>query len=754
MPMDRFFIGPFDKNSGLQNDVKPYLIPDQAFARCDNGYVWRGRVRKRFGSEWLSATQQSTRLRMSVGTLATPLTLPIPTLIGAIGQMFSVADVLFTVNIADGNLLVANGTATTATFDTAAGTFVFAGVNDSLGNPVPTTTNIYFYPALPVMGLISWEQDIVNDDITVAFDTRFSYLYTTGIGWDRITGEGVGNAGASIWAGSNSQFFWGANYGNADAAQRALYVTNFNQNEQMRYLLLVAGVPTWFFFRPPINATNYLQSAQMLVPFKNRLVAFNIWEFQPASTPNLVNYPFRARWPTEGDPTDPDAWREDIPGKGTGRDCPINQAIITSEFVKDRLILYLEKCTWEFVYTGNDIYPFQFQQINTELGAEGTFSVVPFDKVALGIAQNGIHACTGTNVDRIDTDIPEEVFNISNQNFGTQRVYGIRDYFTEMVYWAFPNQDSSAAQPYPTKILAYNYKTNTWSFNDDSITCFGYFYPQSGILWSSTTVTWAAQITWGSGQVDQDFQKVIAGNQEGWTFFIERDIPRNAPALQITDIVVAAGFATVTVIDNNLRAGDFIYLEGITGTGTLTSLNNTTVEIELVPLQNTFVFGTTFTGVYSGGGTIRRVSRLDILTKEFNFYLKDGSNVAVSEIDFQVDASPIPSQGQIAVDYYVSTNDLSMTEAAIETNTIMGTGVLETFPYPDVPFEAFQSRLVHPMYIQADGEFIQLRLYLNDAQMLQVIQTSPGVYSGPAFVDFQMHAMTFFAQKSSSRMRG
>lgn len=761
--MDRFFIGPFDKNSGLQNDVKPYLIPDQAFSICNNAYVWRGRIRKRFGSQWLGATQQSTRLRMSAGTLVAPTALP-TAVIGAVGQMFSIANVLFTVNVlgTPANLLIANGSATTATFDTTNLAFVFAGVRDSLGNLIPTSTTIYFYPALPVMGLISYEQDIVNDDLTIAFDTKFSYIYTTNSGWDRITAETTG--GASVWSGTNYQFFWGANYTGIDASIQILYVTNFNQLEKMRYLQKIGGVLTWNYFYPQITSTAtgatlniFLRSAQIIVPFKGRLVAFNIWEDQSGSTGPVtaVNYPQRARWsgPFGTDPLATNAWRTDIPGNGQGLDAPVNQEIVTVEFIKDRLIVYFEKSAWEFIYNSNNVVPFSWQQINTELGAEGTFSVIPFDKVALGIAQNGIHACTGTNVERIDNDIPEEVFNISNDNFGTQRVYGIRDYFTEAVYWAFPNQTSTAEQPYPNKVLEYNYKTSTWSFNDDSITAFGYYYPQGGILWSSTTVGFSDSIEWGSGQNDVSFQQVIAGNQEGWTFLVKRDIPYNAPSLQITDIVIAAGTATFTVIDNNLRSGDFIFLEGITGTGTLASFNNSTFKIQIDPLQNSFTIPTSFTGIYAGGGVITRKSRIDIRTKEYNFYLKDGQNAYVSEIDFQIDSTPIAAQASIAVDYFVSTNVQSMTAEAIGSNTIMGNGMLETFPYPNVPFESLQTRLVHPMYIQADGEFIQLRIYLNDTQMLQDILIN-GDPTGSAWEDFQMHSMMFFAQKTSSRMRG
>ena len=68
MAMDRFFIAPFDKDSGLQTNYKPFLIPDEAFAQLTNAYVFRGRVRKRFGSRWMGDSQLLTRFRMSIGT--------------------------------------------------------------------------------------------------------------------------------------------------------------------------------------------------------------------------------------------------------------------------------------------------------------------------------------------------------------------------------------------------------------------------------------------------------------------------------------------------------------------------------------------------------------------------------------------------------------------------------------------------------------------------------------------------------------
>ena len=72
MPMDRFLIAPM--NSGLQTNLAPWLIPDEAFAQLNNAYCFRGRIRKRFGSMYMGVATGdepqalSSRLAVSIGT--------------------------------------------------------------------------------------------------------------------------------------------------------------------------------------------------------------------------------------------------------------------------------------------------------------------------------------------------------------------------------------------------------------------------------------------------------------------------------------------------------------------------------------------------------------------------------------------------------------------------------------------------------------------------------------------------------------
>ena len=174
---DRFFIAPYDTTSGLQTNVKPWLIPDEAFAELKNAYVFRGRVRKRFGSRWLNNTALQSRLRFNVGvtasgaragnvrTIAVDATLPLK-----VGQSFSIADTVFTIvsNVAGPQqMLRSDGSAAVATFDIANGAFNITGVSNGI--------DVYFYPSFPVMGLLTKEEATTNEEFVIAFDTRYAY---------------------------------------------------------------------------------------------------------------------------------------------------------------------------------------------------------------------------------------------------------------------------------------------------------------------------------------------------------------------------------------------------------------------------------------------------------------------------------------------------------------------------------------------------------------------------------------------------
>lgn len=288
MALNQFLIAPM--TSGLQTDVEPWLIPDEAFAQLNNAYVWRGRLKKRFGSSLIVPStgtdagfeQLVSRLRIKVGTTdgAGDLAGTVPGATFKIGQMFSIGTEVFTVyqTGTPAVMLTNSGTATTYTYDTTSGAF------DIQGSII--TEDCYFYPAEPVMGFANYEHANINDEPTYAFDTQFAYFYD-GTGWDRL-----GTGAAGTWTGTDAQFFWVENYRGTLASDRLIFVTNNSATDNIRHW----NGTIWTAFTPAYTATptDTIEGCRCIISFKNRLIFFNTYESIGGAA--AINYPNRIRY--------------------------------------------------------------------------------------------------------------------------------------------------------------------------------------------------------------------------------------------------------------------------------------------------------------------------------------------------------------------------------------------------------------------------------------------------------------------------
>ena len=777
MAFDRFLIAPI--NTGMQTDLKPFLIPDDAFESLENCYVFRGRVRKRFGGT-LTGSGATTplvapfysRLSVQVGTTdgSGNISVTVSNSVYAVGQSFVIGNDVFTVvALGTPGVLQHTGAATTATFNTTTGALVINGA--------AINTAVYFYPGLPVMGLTTYDLTgvSINDQPAYAFDTQWAYVYN-GTRWVR---SGTGTT--PMWHGTNSDFFWAWNWRGATDAVRAMFVSNYfvvnpngagNANDDPIWSTIDGN--TWvaaigangFYFAPAGGAPHtgpFIVTARIIVGFKDRLVLLNTIENNNGGGLGTnTQYVNRARYPKNGSPYDTNSWYEqnqtdnaasaNSNWAGAGfLDAPTDEAIVSAQFIKDRLIVDFERSTWELAYTQNQVLPFVWQKINTELGSESTFSTVPFDRHVLTMGTVGVHACNGSNVERIDNKIPDEVFSIRKANNGVYSVAGIRDFYTEMVYWSFPQDTlpSPFSTQYPNKVLVYNYRLGAWALNDDTITAFGYFNQETDETWNSQlSLTWAdANFAWGEASEQNPFRSVIAGNQEGYVFVIDADNSRNAPVLSIFELGNIGTQMQLGIIDHNLTVGSVIAIENAFNTlgalGLPSPLMVQVVQVNSangVTVQDPINF-TVFTGTYTAGASATYVSNVQILSKQFNPYVDVGRDVYVAKIDFAVLKT---SSGQITVDYYTSSGELSMVDTGTDTDTIMGNSILETSPYPTVPFEQTQKRLWHQIYFQSQGECIQLFMYFDINQLA----TQSIVWS-----DFQMEAMLLHTQATSQRLQ-
>jgi hypothetical protein len=193
---------------------------------------------------------------------------------------------------------------------------------------------------------------------------------------------------------------------------------------------------------------------------------------------------------------------------------------------------------------------------------------------------------------------------------------------------------------------------------------------------------------------------------------------------------------TITSVNHNLQMGDFVVIENALG---VTSLNDFIHEVQVITTDTFEVYSAVFSGVYTGKGTIARISQIDILTKQYNFYSKSGRNAYISKVDCLVD---VTDNGAVALDTFISSSNQSQSAAGAATGALLGTLELETAPYDLAPLESTQERVWHPVYLQSDGQCVQLRFYFDD-----VLATDPDA----VWADFQLHAMMFYATPTSNR---
>jgi hypothetical protein len=251
-------------------------------------------------------------------------------------------------------------------------------------------------------------------------------------------------------------------------------------------------------------------------------------------------------------------WRDDIPGRGGFVDADTSERIIGAEIIKDILIIFFQRSTWRLRYTGNEILPFIWERLNTQYGAESTFSTIPFDDAALAFSRFGWIGSTTTDVSRIDMSIPDSSFSVDSFDKslkGLQFIQGTRDFYKQFAYWTFPNQGLQPVNDDANQIYTYNYVDKTWSIFTPStgINVFGTYFEQINKTWSSLS---AADNTWNDFSSVNDKWQLFGSSQNiGFPNIIAGD--------DMGNIYTMFSFQNSDVDDNNTNFGFSIFTKRI-----------------------------------------------------------------------------------------------------------------------------------------------------------------------------------------------
>ena len=679
-------------SGGLNTATKPFLQANEAYSTLENGYVWRERTKKRDGTVPMGRLRRlfaNTAIGVSG---ASPWTFNIYTKLAVTPEATAEIDpgsveisiaTLATPFLDQGNGLLTNATAgNSGVINYLTGDVT---LTMTVGAGLAVTLTAGYFPGLPVMGICKREIATLGIDSVIFFDTVYAYQFILNSGFQELTTAG------DVWTGSNTDFFWSTNYQGVTADQRLFFATNFNIDPvAVSYDPIRYYDGSWNDLQPLVSATDTLWQAKILIPYYGRLLALNTWEGATAGTYTAsTNFFSRCRFSKIGDPTAADSWRSDQFGKGGFLDAPTNEAIVGAAFFRNTLIVFFEYSTWQLRYIGEYGLPFIFERISSDFGSVSTFSPIIFDQGVMAVSDRGIIQAAANGVTRLDDQIPDTAFSFEIQNNAPNFVHGARDFQKEVVYWNYVDQSQDEkTQLYPTTVLLFNYRNNTWAQFRDTITCFGPTQFQFGITWDSLTTFWDSTVSWDSVNDQQFVDYISSGNQQGFVNIYENQNAETgqssttlfAPTLSITDIDFTAHPNEFTIVDHNLAQEEIIYItstqwEDQTDPGVNNQIYRVDVkDVDTIRLQTwdqtsqTYSsFDLTSSSVYIGGGKVTLLPKMNLVGKDFNPYQASGKQFKVSYIDFQMDSN-IASPGINAVTVQLFVNSFMNEQANLITS--------------------------------------------------------------------------------------
>jgi hypothetical protein len=730
--------------TGLVQSRQEFILPDDAYPTLENAYVWRERIKRRQGLDLLGRLRRFYTASSIGNSGASPWTFNIystvvPPITPEVNAQIEPGSVVITI----GAIVftdTGNGTLTSVTPGNSGVINYLTGsvtLTHTAGAGIASTITFGYFPSLPVMGLRSRELNSINVEQLIAFDTVYAYRYIGG--WQEFIP-------GTIWTGNDSDFFWSTNYWVGDGNQKIFWVTNFSgtTGDPIRY----TNGTTWINFAPQINAAaDVLAQSLALLPFRGRLLAFNTLE--GANLATSIAFTNRIRWAAIGTPfsaasaivtvVNPNAWRDDIRGQGGFLDIPTSEAILAVGFVRDNLVIYCERSTWQLRYTGRSIAPFQIEKVNSELGSESTFSAVQFDTSLVGVGDKGIVECDSFKSERIDIKIPDLVFEFKNVNDGTKRVHGIRDFQQRLAYWTYVyNPGDPPNTKFPNRRLVYNYENDSWAIFTDSLTTLGTFQSPVARTWASSTFPWSmANFPWLD--IPAQFPSIVGGNQQGYVLFLSSNLePKvtNDQTLFISNITGNTTTPTVITSPNhNLFTGQVIQIVDIPTTDPFASLNTEIFGVVVIdennfqlwiysPLTLQFTIPrTNAPGTYTGGGQIIVRDGFSIVSKKFNF-LEQGENIQMGYLDVLMDNS---EEGTITLNIYLDYNDSTpinvlpenINPVTAQPDSFFNT-IVNTFPAGGIQSLKNWQRVFCPVR----GNFLTIQWTLSNEQLTTIAQES------------------------------
>lgn len=544
----------------------------------------------------------------------------------------------------------------------------------------------------------------------------------------------------------------------------------------------------WVNFCPPLNnfAANatysisdlipgqyYLVGARMIVPYKDRLLflgpVVQTATASPVYLPDTVIYSqngtpyYTASFPYStvvftptpqivytpllvptNQTAQPVSFWGDQPGFGGFIQAGLPSSITTVGFNEDVLIIGFGRRQTRLIYTGNDIIPFNFFSINTELGSESTFSSIVLDRGVLTVGGRGIILTSQTSSERVDLLIPDQIFQFNLNGNGAQRVTAQRDFINEWIYFTY--RPANSENVYPSQTLFYNYRDASWAIFNETYTTYGTFRKQTGQTWDDLTeFTWDEwNDPWDSGEQTLLQPEVIGGNGQGFIMFLAEGTGED-PSGYIQSIDANS---VVTSPNHCLNEGDYIVISG--ALGTISSQINGNIYSVANPTANTFTLNPTISspGTYLGNGVFTRMYVPFVQTRQFPVAWEMARKTRLGPQQYLFTKTAL---AQVTIQIYLSQNATNPINAGpivpsqlSTNNSLVYSDVLYTCPEAtnlgltpgNINLQELtmvdstgtstnnQAQIWHRMNTSLLGDTVQIGLTLSDTQMRQPLSTA------------------------------
>lgn len=657
MSYQPFLIAPF--GTGLDTDMAPWLLPQDAFSNIVNGHIHHGVVEKRDGytKQGDIVHQDQTNWKITGVTQANPGVVTMTSAAGLTnGDIVEIRNVTGMTELNGNQYTVANVGATT---------FELSGVDTTLFTAWAASGDVYHIPGNRTMGLHR-RIDSANVKEVIAFNQRRASKFNpTNNEYDPLDSVDIMDAGAEntdyIWADN-----WASTASSAAATQYRLYFTNGRAYSagppEVNGIRYYDGGTTTTLFRPQINSMAFINGCKLLFAFRQRLVLLHTIE-------DANTYPQRARWCQAQKPGDPAAfageWDDNIAGRGGFVDAPTGDHIISAEFVQDILIVYFTNSVWTLRPTADPALPFRWDKINDFRACDSKMSVEQFDRYVVSAGIRGITATDGVETRRFDERIEDFVDNdINNDQF--EKVFSRRSFGNRRMWMLYPPRDEVDPDTNledAIEALIYDEGSSAFSKYAISMNVLGYggAAQDSDITdFGDKTLDQFADDTLTDYFFDEGSEIFLGGDRAGVIWTLEQGGDDSETLFEAVILnVTQANPAVVTMTgDVGLSNGDIVTISGIAA-GSMVELNSREFIVAGKAGNSFQLQGIDSTGfaayVAGSAGDIR--------------------NVTADSIRFRLDSAawnPWMSEGKQSqlgyIDLFMDTHDTSTIEVSFFTN--------------------------------------------------------------------------------------